>query len=78
MYDELWSKNENRKAMGLLLNSLILILCKKVPAQCNVMRIDKLHEKVRLLKSQTDKNTKPEGAVLKLMIPYDDQGAEID
>ena len=78
MYNELWSKNENKKAMCLLLNSLILILCKKVPAQINVMRIDKLHEKVKLLKPETDKNTKPEGAVLRLMIAHDDKGAEID
>ncbi len=35
--------------MDLLLESLVLIMCKKVPAECDVKKIERLHEKVKLL-----------------------------
>lgn len=35
--------------MDLLLESLVLILCKKVPPECDVKKIERLHDKVKLL-----------------------------
>jgi len=49
MYDDLWLNNLNSKAMELLLGAFVLILCKRVPAELNLKRIEKLHEKVRFI-----------------------------
>lgn len=49
MYNKTFISNKNDKAMDLLLESLVLILCKKVPPECDVKKIERLHEKVKLL-----------------------------
>jgi hypothetical protein len=66
--------------MELLLSALVLVLCKRVPAELNLKRIDKLHEKVRLIKAPLGAvaDERPKAAVLRLTIPVDENGLEID
>ena len=54
MNNELWQRNfkQNSKAMNLLLNSIVLILCKKVPTDLPVHKIETLHTKLKLLAPQ--------------------------
>lgn len=40
MYNKLWTQNTNVKAMELILGALILVLCKKVPAEIGVTKIE--------------------------------------
>jgi len=54
MYNPTWCANKNKQAMELLLSALVLILCKKVPSECDVKRIDKLHEKVKLIRAPAE------------------------
>ena len=49
MYNSLWKDNSNEKAMDLILGALALVLCKKVPAEAGITKIDSLHNKVKLL-----------------------------
>jgi len=49
MCSKAWLANKNAKVTDLLLGCLCLILCKKVPTECAVNKIDSLHNKVRLL-----------------------------
>jgi len=44
-----WEANNNVKAMELLLNNLALILCKKVPTELGIPKIENLHTKVKIL-----------------------------
>lgn len=60
-----WTKNSNEKAMDLLLGALCLILCKKVPTEIGVPKIDQLHTRVKLLVPIAP-STKPQGAVVRL------------
>ena len=50
MYNKVWLQNKNTKAMELLLQVFVMVLCKKVPTECDIKKIEKLHEKVKLLK----------------------------
>lgn len=58
--------------MDLLLQVFVMVLCKKIPTECDVKKIEKLHEKVRLLKPpSTPQIKKPESAVLRITTPKD-------
>lgn len=48
-YNPIWSVNTNAKAMELLLTALALILCKKVPTEIGLVKMDNLHTKVKML-----------------------------
>jgi hypothetical protein len=48
-YNKLWLANHDSKAMELLLNCFVLILCKKIPSELNLAKVDSLHTKVKLL-----------------------------
>lgn len=66
--------------MELLLGAFVLVLCKRVPAELNIKRIEKLHEKVRLIKAPLGAftNERPKAAVLRLTIPMDENGQQVD
>jgi hypothetical protein len=49
MNHPVWSTNSNQKAMDLILNAVTLIMCKKVPTEIGVLKIDQLHTKVKLI-----------------------------
>jgi len=63
MYNPLLQDNTNEKAMELLLQSLCLIMCKKVPSELGVNKADQLHLRVKLL-------PRPEGAEDKSVSAY--------
>jgi len=64
--------------MELLLSAFLLVLCKKVPVECEVKKIDKLHEKVKILNPPSSvSNAKPDSAVVRLIIAKE-AGKEID
>ena len=48
-YNTLWLANHDAKAMELLLSCLVLILCKKIPSELNLAKVENLHTKVKLL-----------------------------
>jgi len=57
------------------------MLCKQVPKELEVRRIDKLHEKVKLYPrppTAAKFESKPEKAVVRLQLPKDNQGDEIE
>lgn len=64
MFHKGWLSNDNAKAMDLILNALALIVCKKVPIDCGVNKIETLHNKVRILPPGTE--TKSMAAVVRL------------
>lgn len=49
MCHKVWTENKNEKAMDLLLSIFVLVLCKKIPAECGIPKIENLHNKVKLL-----------------------------
>ena len=61
-----WIKNSREAAMNLILGAVCLILCKKVPTDIGVTKIDQLHNKVKLLVPVAQAPAKPHGAVLRL------------
>ena len=65
MKHPLWIENNNKKAMELILSALAMIICKKVPAELAIPKIDNLHNKVRLLPPPQGEQ-KPLGAVVRL------------
>lgn len=65
MKHPLWIENNNKKAMELILSALALIICKKIPAELAISKIDNLHNKVRLLPPPQGEQ-KPQGAVVRL------------
>lgn len=65
--------------MGMLLEGLCLILCKKVPNDLEIKSILKLHEKVKFYpKPQQEEPEKKVGCVLRLQIPVDKHGEEVE
>ena len=52
--------------MNLILGALCLIVCKKVPTDIGVNKIDQLHNKVKILAPVPQPQTRPHGAVLRL------------
>lgn len=44
-----WVKNTNEVAMNLLLGAICLVICKKVPTDIGVNKIDQLHNRVKLI-----------------------------
>ena len=57
----------------------MLMMCKKVPSESDVKKIDKLHERVKLLAPPNPLPvSKPSAAVIRLTIPQDSSGEEID
>jgi hypothetical protein len=78
LYNKIYNSNKNDKAMELILESLVLILCKKVPPECDVKKIERLHDKVKLLNlPAAAKEPKPQSAVVRLSIAVqDDQELE--
>ena len=80
----LWSQNPNQKAMQLLIQAFVLILCRKVPPEVAVKKIETLYEKVKLLvkpklgEGEQEKETK---AVIRLTVlkkkrPEPEEGEE--
>jgi hypothetical protein len=67
MYNKTWCENTNKKAMELLLSALVLILCKKVPVECDIKNIAKLTDRVKLVKAPVDAfaKSKPFSAVVR-------------
>jgi len=61
-----WTKNSRDVAMNLLLGALCFIVCKKVPNDIGVNKIEKLHDKVKLLAPIAQPAQKSHGAVLRL------------
>lgn len=61
-----WTQNSRDVAMNLLLGTLCLIVCKKVPNDIGVNKIDQLHNKVKLLVPIAQPAKRPHGAVLRL------------
>jgi hypothetical protein len=49
MFNKDWVANSNSNSMQLLLSGLLLIMCKKVPTELGISKIDALHNKVKLL-----------------------------
>lgn len=49
MCNPIWQANKNDKAMDLLLGTLALIICKKVPTELGIGNIAALHNKVKVL-----------------------------
>jgi hypothetical protein len=47
-YDN-WKINRNEQTMTLLLSSLLLIMCRKIPSELGLTKIDMLHNKVKLM-----------------------------
>ncbi len=63
----------------LLLTAFMLIMCKKVPPESDVKKIEKLHERVKLLAPPNPMpEPKPNAAVVRLAIPKDTRGEEIE
>lgn len=61
--------NPNNEAMQLLVNAFVLILCRKVPAEVPVKKLDQLYEKVKLItKPDEEKEEKETKAVIRLTI----------
>jgi hypothetical protein len=57
----------------------MLIMCKKVPPESDVKKIEKLHERVKLLAPPNPMpEPKPNAAVIRLAIPKDNRGEEIE
>lgn len=54
--------------MELILGALALIMCKKVPAEIGVNKIEQLHNKVKLLCPPSGAGQKPEAAIVRLTI----------
>lgn len=52
--------------MNLILGALCLIVCKKVPTDIGVNKIDQLHNKVKIVAPVPQPQTRPHGAVLRL------------
>lgn len=48
-HNSLWIKNSNAKAMELLLSVLVLVLCKKIPTELGLAKVENLHNKIKLL-----------------------------
>jgi hypothetical protein len=65
MFHKGWQANTNHKAMDLLLNALVLIVCKRVPVDAGVTKIETLHNKVRILPPGVE--TKTMSAVVRLV-----------
>ena len=64
--------------MDLVLGALAMILCKKIPADCDLKKVDKLHEKVRLLSRPEKAEDKPATCVVLLNFAQDKNGCEVD
>ena len=66
---KVWLANSNEKAMDLLLNVFALILCKKVPSEIGVGKIENLHNKVKLISpiAAMKEPLKTDAAVVRLM-----------
>ena len=54
--------------MDLILNAIALIMCKKIPTEVGVMKIDQLHTKVKLIAPVNQPQAKPQAAVLRLTV----------
>lgn len=83
MYNATLLKNSNQKAVELLLGVLALAICKKVPSECELRKIDKLHEKVKLMAPPVNEEgkepeVKPDACVVRLTAPRDDEGNDLD
>lgn len=69
-HNQLWKQNTNAKAMDLLLSIFVLILCKKIPTDLGIIKLDGLHTKVKLLcptHFNKEASQKPETAVIRLI-----------
>lgn len=73
-----WIANKNEVAMDLVLGALTIILCKKVPTECDLKKIEKLHEKTRLLSRPEKAEDKPLTCVVMLSFAHDKQGKEVN
>ena len=48
-YHDVFVKNEDQKAIRMLLSAICMIMCKKVPEGVVTFKIDELHKKIKLL-----------------------------
>lgn len=65
-YDN-WKINRNEQTMNLLLSSLLLIMCKKIPSELGLTKIDMLHNKVKLMAPPAgNTEEKPVSAVVRI------------
>ena len=69
MNHKVWLANSNEKAMDLLLNVFALILCKRIPSEIGVGKIENLHNKVKLISpiAAMKEPLKVDAAVIRLM-----------
>lgn len=54
--------------MHLLLSAFVLIMCKKIPAELGLKKIDILHEKIKILRPPQDASPKAAGAVVRITV----------
>jgi len=66
MYNPVLQQNSNDKAMDLLLQSLCLIMCKKVPSDLGINKVDQLHLRIKLLPRPENAEERPTSAVVRL------------
>lgn len=66
MYNPVLVANKNEKAMDLLLNCLVLIMCKKVPSELQINKVEQLHLRVKIWPRPAEVAEKPTNAVLRL------------
>jgi len=76
-FNQNWIKNPNQKVMDLLLSSLALIMCKKVPAELELKKVEKLFERVKLLVTP-EFEARSDACVVRLQLPRDDNGDEFE
>jgi len=77
-YNKSWMANKNEKAMDMLLSAFCLMMCKKVPTELELRKIEKLHERVRLLPNPCNATSKQVGCVVRLQVPTDDLGEDVE
>jgi len=59
-------KNRNEKAMDLMLSAICLIMCKKVPSELNINKVDQLHLRVKMLPRPAEIEEKQIAGVIRL------------
>lgn len=66
MYNPILAQNSNEKAMDILMQSLCLIMCKKVPSDLGINKVDQLQLRIKLLPRPEGVEDKTTSAVVRL------------
>lgn len=66
MYNPVLLQNSNDKAMDILMQCLCLIMCKKVPSDLGINKVDQLHLRIKILPRPENAEEKSTSAVLRL------------